>query len=44
MEEEGGGRKGRGGGKYLLSCGEMADTGFEEIVFDGPFHEVVANG
>ena len=40
-----GGRMGLGrGGEYLLGCGEMADTGFEEVVFNGPFHEVVADG
>lgn len=37
-------RGGEGEGRDLLGCSEMADTGFEEIVFDGPFHEVVADG
>ncbi len=35
-------RKKLGGGD-VLGCGEMADAGFEEIVFDGPLHEVVAD-
>ena len=32
------------GWRDVLGCGKMADAGFEEIVFDGPLHEVVADG